>query len=67
MLDSQKREEIFVKIQEILVEDVPYIPLWQTKEYIFIQNNISGTIFNLNQTFPFWTINRLKSRDIDSF
>ena len=59
-LNSTKREEIFVKIQKILAEDVPYIPLWQTKEYAFIQNDINGTIFNLNQTFPFWKITRSK-------
>ena len=59
-LNSTEREEIFVKIQKILAEDVPYIPLWQTKEYAFIQNDINGTIFNLNQTFPFWKITRSK-------
>lgn len=64
-LDSRKREEIFVKIQKILAEDVPYVPLWQTKEYVFIQNDINGTIFNLNQTFPFWTITRSKIRGIN--
>ncbi|MDJ0598438.1 MAG: ABC transporter substrate-binding protein [Crocosphaera sp.] len=56
--DPQKRQEIFVKIQEILAEDVPYIPLWQTKEYAFAQTNINGVTINPSQTFPFWTINR---------
>jgi peptide/nickel transport system substrate-binding protein len=56
--DSEKRKEIFAKIQDILAEDVPYIPLWQTKEYAFAQNNINGVTINPSQTFPFWTINR---------
>ncbi len=56
--DPQKRTEIFAKIQDILAEDVPYIPLWQTKEYAFAQNNINGVTINPSQTFPFWTINR---------
>ncbi len=56
--NPQKRQEIFVKIQEVLAEDVPYIPLWQTKEYAFSQNNINGVTINPSQTFPFWTINR---------
>ena len=45
-----------MKIQEILAEDVPYIPLWQTKEYAFAQTNINGVTINPSQTFPFWTI-----------
>ena len=54
--DAEKRKAIFVKIQEILAEDVPYIPLWQTKEYAFAQTNINGVTINPSQTFPFWTI-----------
>ena len=56
--DPQQRQAIFVKIQEILAEDVPYIPLWQTKEYAFAQSNINGVTINPSQTFPYWTINR---------
>nr|WP_035800351.1 ABC transporter substrate-binding protein [Crocosphaera chwakensis] len=59
--DPQQRQQIFAEIQEILAEDVPYIPLWQTKEYAFAQNNIDGVIINPSQTFPFWTINRQSS------
>ena len=56
--DPNKRMEIFARIQEILAEDVPYIPLWQTKEYAFAQNNINGVTINPSQTFPFSTISR---------
>ncbi|MEL4897508.1 ABC transporter substrate-binding protein [Crocosphaera sp. Alani8] len=56
--DGQKRQEIFARIQEILAEDVPYVPLWQTKEYAFAQTNIQGVTINPSQTFPFWMINR---------
>lgn len=56
--DPQERNEIFGQIQTILAEDVPYIPLWQTKEYAFAQNDINGVTINPSQTFPFWTINR---------
>ena len=54
--NPEKRQEIFKEIQQILVEDVPYIPLWQTKEYAFAQTNINGVTINPSQTFPFWTI-----------
>ncbi|ACB51967.1 ABC transporter, substrate binding protein, possibly oligopeptides [Crocosphaera subtropica ATCC 51142] len=56
--DPQQRQQIFAQIQEILAEDAPYIPLWQTKEYAFAQNNINGVTINPSQTFPFWTISR---------
>lgn len=56
--DPKKRLEIFAKIQEILAEDVPYIPLWQMKEYAFAQNNIKGVTINPSQTFPFSTMSR---------
>jgi peptide/nickel transport system substrate-binding protein len=54
--DPAQRTAIFAEIQEILAEEVPYIPLWQTKEYAFARNGIEGVIINPSQTFPFWTI-----------
>jgi peptide/nickel transport system substrate-binding protein len=54
--NPEKRKQIFVKIQEMLADEVPYIPLWQTKEYAFARHGITGVIINPSQTFPFWTI-----------
>jgi peptide/nickel transport system substrate-binding protein len=54
--DPTQRTAIFAQIQEILASEVPYIPLWQTKEYAFARNGIEGVIINPSQTFPFWTI-----------
>ena len=56
--DEAKRQTILVELQELLAQDVPYIPLWQTKDYAFSQNEISGVTINPSQTFPFWTIER---------
>ena len=56
--DPQARAAIFTEIQEILAEDVPYIPLWQSKDYAFAHSDISGVTINPSQTFPFWTIER---------
>jgi peptide/nickel transport system substrate-binding protein len=47
-----------VELQKVMSQDVPYIPLWQTKDYAFAQNDISGVVINPSQTFPFWTIKR---------
>ena len=54
--DPQTRQAIFTQIQEMLAQDVPYVPLWQTKDYAFAQNNVTGVVLNPSQNFPFWTI-----------
>jgi peptide/nickel transport system substrate-binding protein len=56
--NPQTRQAIFVQLQELLAQDVPYIPLWQTKDYAFAQNGITGVTINPSQNFPFWTIKR---------
>ena len=57
--DPAKREAIFVELQEILAQDVPYIPLWQTRDYAFAQDYINGVVINPSQTSPFWTLDKL--------
>ena len=56
--EPQVRKEIFAQLQTTLAEDVPYIPLWQTKDYAFAQNDLNGVIINPSQNIPFWTINQ---------
>lgn len=57
-LDPAERQALFAQIQTRLAEDVPYIPLWQSKDFAFAQNDIQGVVINPSQTFPFWTIER---------
>ncbi|MGL4884543.1 MAG: ABC transporter substrate-binding protein, partial [Waterburya sp.] len=57
--DPTKRQALFVELQKLLAQDVPYVPLWQTKDYAFAQTNISGVAINPSQNFPFWTIKRI--------
>lgn len=56
--DASKRQSIFTQLQEIVAQDVPYVPLWQTKDYAFAQNTINGVVINPSQNFPFWTIKK---------
>jgi peptide/nickel transport system substrate-binding protein len=56
--DPDKRQTLFVELQEILAAEVPYIPLWQTKDYVFTQNGINGVTINPSQNFAFWTISK---------
>lgn len=56
--NPEQRQQIFREIQEILGQDVPFIPLWQGKEYIFAQPGIEGVLIEPTQRVPFWTIRK---------
>jgi ABC-type dipeptide transport system, periplasmic component len=54
--NPKTRKLIFEEIQQLLAEDVPYIPLWQDKTYVFAKNGIQNIRLQLTQQLPFWTI-----------
>lgn len=56
--DPEARQALLTEIQEIVAEDVPYIPLWQTKSYVFAQDDVSGVTISPSQDFPYWTIEK---------
>ncbi len=56
--NPQTRKALFGEIQDILGRDVPFIPLWQDKDYTFAQNNISGVRLEPTQSFPFWFLKK---------
>ncbi|SKB12058.1 Extracellular solute-binding protein [Planktothrix sp. PCC 11201] len=56
--NPETRKLIFQEIQELLAEDVPYIPLWQDKTYVFAQNGIDNIRLQLTQQLPLWTIKK---------
>lgn len=60
--DPQRRKAIFDEIQELFAEDVPYIPLFQNKEYAFAQKNVTGVRLEPAQPFPLWTIRNMGSQ-----
>jgi len=47
-------------IQDIVAEDVPLLPLWQGKQYIAAQDDITGTEWALNSssTLQLWELGR---------
>lgn len=40
--DPTKRAKVYADIQSQLIQDVPLIPLWQTKDYVFARKGMSG-------------------------
>lgn len=56
--DTEARKEIFGELQEVLVEDVPYVPLWQNKDYVFAQDGVEGVEIQPTQQFLLWQISK---------
>ena len=56
--NPEARKKIFGEIQDQLVKDVPYVPLWQSKDYAFARTGITGFLINPTQEFAFWTIKK---------
>jgi peptide/nickel transport system substrate-binding protein len=49
----QARKKILADIQDQLAQDVPYIPLWQNKDYVFAQKSITGVLINPTQALTY--------------
>ncbi len=56
--DPAKRQQLFAQLQELLAQDVPFIPLWQNKDYLFAQRWIQGATLQATQKVPFWTLKK---------
>lgn len=56
--DPDARTKQFEELQDLLAEDVPYIPLWQDKDYVFAQADVEGVEIQPSQQFFFWQIKK---------
>lgn len=56
--DPQTREQIFKDLQTLAADDVPYIPLWQSKDYVFAQKGLAGVSIQPTQQFLLWQIKK---------
>ncbi len=56
--DPAQRNEIFKQLQKMMAEDVPYIPLWQTKDYVFTTADVSNVEIQPNQQLLMWQIKK---------
>ncbi|NEP61645.1 MAG: peptide ABC transporter substrate-binding protein [Symploca sp. SIO2G7] len=57
-LDESARNDLFKELQQVMVNDVPYIPLWQNKDYVFAAAGVEGVDIEPNQQFLLWQINK---------
>lgn len=56
--DPKTRNADFIQLQDLLGEDVPYIPLWQNKDYVFAQGKVQGVAIQPSQQFLFGQIKK---------
>lgn len=56
--DPAKRDEAISEIQDVLVEDVPYIPLWVAKDYAFAQSGVDNFTIQPTQQVLLWQISK---------
>ncbi len=57
-LNAEKRNQILRQIDEVVAQDVPYIPLLQNKDHAFTQANIQGVVLDPTQQLPLWGIQK---------
>ncbi|TVQ06045.1 MAG: peptide ABC transporter substrate-binding protein [Leptolyngbya sp. DLM2.Bin27] len=56
--DPVARQAIIAQLQEMMAADVPYVPLWQNKDFVFAQGDINGVAIEPTQQFLLWQIRR---------
>lgn len=52
------RKQLFSELQTILAEEVPFVPLWQNKDYLFTQRWIQGASLEVTQKVPLWMLHK---------
>ncbi|QXE22857.1 extracellular solute-binding protein family 5 [Richelia sinica FACHB-800] len=56
--NPEARKQIFAKIQAQVVNDVPYVPLWQNKDFVFAQKSVSGVKLDPTQNLIYRNIKK---------
>ncbi|UKO97116.1 ABC transporter substrate-binding protein [Nostoc sp. UHCC 0870] len=56
--NPEARQKIFAQIQDQVVNDVPYIPLWQNKDYVFAQKGVTNVNLDPTQNLIYRTIKK---------
>ncbi|WP_348247279.1 ABC transporter substrate-binding protein [Leptolyngbya sp. GB1-A1] len=56
--DPKARDQLLGQLQDLSATDVPYIPLWQSKDYVFAKGNLQGVSIQPTQQFLLWQIKK---------
>ncbi|MGI2906336.1 ABC transporter substrate-binding protein [Tolypothrix sp. VBCCA 56010] len=56
--NPEVRQKIFTEIQELIAKDVPYVPLWQSKDFVFAQKGMAGVQLDPTQNLIYRAIKK---------
>lgn len=56
--NPEMRRQMFEQLQDALAKDVPFIPLWQNKDVLFVQKNVQNATLEVTQKVPFATMKK---------
>jgi peptide/nickel transport system substrate-binding protein len=56
--NPEARQKIFAQIQTQVLNDVPYVPLWQSKDYVFAQKGVNNVKIDPTQNLIYRTIKK---------
>lgn len=56
--NPEVRKQLFAQLQDLLVQEVPFIPLWQSKDFLFVQKQVQGASLQVTQKVPFWLLHK---------
>jgi peptide/nickel transport system substrate-binding protein len=56
--NPEARKKIFADIQALVATDIPYVPLWQNKDYVFARKGVSGVQLDPTQNLIYKTIKK---------
>ncbi|MBW4564046.1 MAG: ABC transporter substrate-binding protein [Mojavia pulchra JT2-VF2] len=56
--NPERRKQIFTQIQTQVATDVPYVPLWQNKDYVFARKGVSNVQLDPTQNLVYKSIKK---------
>jgi ABC-type transport system substrate-binding protein len=62
-LDASKRADLYKKIQDIMVKDVPIIPVYQGKAWAVTRPDVTGVNLDITQNMYYWLITPPQGKD----
>lgn len=54
----EEREKIYKEVQELLAQEVPYIPLWQGRQYVVLRRGVRGVVLEPTQIFRYYIVEK---------
>lgn len=61
--DAAQREQLYAKIQEIMVKDAPIVPVYQSKAYAVTKPDVTGVNLDVTMNMYYWLVTPPAGKD----